>query len=414
MIDVFIQLIRNGLCCIKDFYFLKIYLPNIYNKLHILNYYPFIYISHVEKTTFMDFIISLTQLFGCIYYIWKGYFLITSNGFLKLMKLNRFKYLRMKYIANKAIRAKYINKERNDKVNKENDTSNNTKINNPIFSESEISSDQIICHYIIKEADSAFQNTIIGISYTVTGIGFFWLAVNSLHITKTDCIGGYPSFIHYLILMKLALSLRLYYMIQNGNKKSATSKRMKLFSIELKSKSGIKRLENIDSYHFSWLHIYGIWVPFCSPSFGKDISEQEKYDKEIEYIINAIESLSKTPREREKDYAIFFGQTANKTSKQLEDKSNVMKWKGLCDYFFFSLNLVAFYGYLIEILCYYFNENDDQYLSCVLLGWSCMNAQWRGNIVRDLVWTIEALIIIVSYVICTHFTGNDYQKNKTL
>merc|ERR1712151_2678 len=109
----------------------------------------------------------------------------------------------------------------------------------------------------------------------VTGIGFFWLAANSIHITETEWIGGHSSFIHCLILMKMSLFVRLYFMIQNGNRKSETSKKMKSFSIELKDSITMERMKKLDSHYFSWLHIYGIWVPFCSPSHGKNVSEQE-------------------------------------------------------------------------------------------------------------------------------------------
>lgn len=71
----------------------------------------------------------------------------------------------------------------------------------------------------------------------------------------------------------------------------------------------------------------------------------------------------------------------------------------------FVLNFIAFYGYLLGIIAYYYPDGvENYYTGLIKLGMTSSDADWYGNFVGDFMWTIEPLIIIASPSILAKFS----------
>ena len=72
--------------------------------------------------------------------------------------------------------------------------------------------------------------------------------------------------------------------------------------------------------------------------------------------------------------------------------------KAYREFVYFLLNFVAFYGYLMGILAFYYPDDDKQpsYVRSLKFGYGNRLADWTGNFAGDLMWTIEPLVILGS------------------
>ena len=275
----------------------------------------------------------------------------------------------------------------------------------------------------------------------VIGPSFIWLAANSLHVTETPYIGGIDGVVLALIFMELALLPLLYYM-----KVDADTER----------KGGGDMMELADK---CWDGEY---------RFKDDRDVFEYVSAAVSVRAEAFGATSeddKTPKKKERDAedeAMYdkalwegFGKGANKTdavypwygkgSKPGDDSimeafhtvaagvdamstsgglvldaaplvqggGERRQLEGLRCWVYLLLNFAAFYGYLIGILVYYLPNGSSAFADAIKLGAADGNADWWGNFVGDLCWTVEpALIIWGGSIIDMALKGGDGGKIK--
>lgn len=405
MMNAISQIIRNFLCCVKDLQLGKQSIPFIYESSVVRKFSTYVFdLPHLKMTTPLELMISLSQLYACFSCIFSGYRLVTSNGVMKLLQINRFILLHIKMKTNKKQDVKYSTRSAK---RKEDDAKEQSELKNQTY--------RIISQSLLSEANSAFQNAIVGLCTITTGFSFFWLAANSIHITETGWIGGISTLIHSLILMEIALFVLLYYMIKNGNKKIKLSNKMKIIVMKIKESGRFDNSNIIDCDCFNWLQSQKIFLPFWTSSRGKgnkdnnERSEEKKYKQIMKYITTTLFTFTRKHKTNEDNFVKAFGQTPEEISTRLLDEAKVNKWKGLCDFIYFFLNFIAFYGYLMPIICYYIyaeDKNKKKILSYFTFGYPCIQAEWVGNFVGDLMWTIEPLVMLFSPFVFSTFTSH--------
>ena len=93
----------------------------------------------------------------------------------------------------------------------------------------------------------------------------------------------------------------------------------------------------------------------------------------------------------------------DETSRQqlknkLQIKASMVRLEGYRDVVYFILNFIAFYGYTIGILTFYWDDEDQEphWLKWIKFHQSHAHAEWCGNFAGDLMWTIEPLVVLVS------------------
>jgi len=365
--DAIIQLMRNALCCIKD---LQLFSGTfLYDPTLVSSSFP----APMNKTTPLELCISSLQLYACFSCMSSGLDLLTNHGINKLRRIVRLASMRTK---------------------------------------SSEAHDQIINNSLNAEAVAAAKMTGVGYCTFIIGVAFFWLFANSLHITETGWIGGLPFLIHALSAMEIALIPLLYLMITDGLYSIRKSSVMKKLAIHISTHTNFG--EKLTFETFCILQTVSLqqkpWVPFWVKYYRLSLEEEKMLTKEAETVQASLKLLSSEETKK----------SMKDISDKLKQEAKMLQWVGYRSFLYFILNFIAFYGYLLGILVYYMTSSEDEtssttpYFTLLLLGMSPTDADWHGNFIGDLMWTVEPIIIIGSpYIFQILLTGRDRKKEKS-
>ena len=357
--DAVVQFIRNALCCCKD---LSIFEGTLLHDAGITRGLIGDLVPHpMDKTTPLEVIISITQFYACISCSRSGYTLLTSS----LGKLRRIVRL----------------------VESRLSTS----------SQDWSHADRIVNESLIQQAKSSLRSAFVGSLVLPIGVSFFWLTCNSWHVTETNWIGGVPALIYALIVMELALVPLLFFMIADGFEKLATSTRCKglLEVIE----SGKLSLENISIEGYQ--NMTG-WSPFWYTDVSLFQPANQDEGKRLQDEIKTVKG----------NLDVWFPQGSSKGEKEVKlskqgltdsmDKLSgdvsTLRLEGYREFLYFVFNFVAFYGYLMAPLAFFYDEEEKQpfHIQSMKFFYDNDYADWVGNFAGDLMWTIEPLVILSS------------------
>ena len=373
MMDAIVQLIRNALCCVKDWELFSDSIPMLYDSslTNSVLQLPEI----IDKTTPLEVIISVTQLYACLSCAYSG------------MKLSWKSTGKLKRIVRLL----------------------EGRLSTPLKGDSMVgvASNRIVNESLIKEAKSAMRNTFVGLMVAPIGIAFFWLFANSWHVTEAGWIGGLVALIDALTVMEICLVPLLYYMIVDG---------FEQFSLFQETKECIDVVSSgKDTFKPDFLNItrYEImepsWVPFfeggASPLEGppKNNQEMDKLateTKQVEQTLNlwfSPTALDNKDDKNEKDAKIRREAIENAVSTMKKSLFGLTT-KGYREFLYLVLNFIAFYGYLMAIITFYYPDDEFQpfWVTQMKFGYDNNFADWSGNFAGDLMWTIEPMVILAS------------------
>uniref|UniRef100_A0A7S3VCM1 Uncharacterized protein n=1 Tax=Chaetoceros debilis TaxID=122233 RepID=A0A7S3VCM1_9STRA len=372
--DAIVQLIRNAMCCVKDLNLFAESLPNLYDPEYTSKFYTFP-TPFMSKTTPLEFLICISQLYACISCTISGYNLIFGGGILKLKRLTRVSDLVHKKRLDKA-GSKKKDDDKDDKADKDDAIVN-----------------QAVATSVMKEANGALRNVFVGICVLPIGMSFFWLFCNSLHITEAGWVGGLPALIHALTVMEIALVPLLYFMLKDASsalRKAVDIRAMVEKFSEKKNKDvapsgGELSWINLDSYS---LIVDSGWSPYWTTSAISNVDQ----DAEGKMLTKEIEALERNVKSSlSGDAAIV---NASKAA-EMEEAAQVSYLEGYREYAYFVFNFIAFYGYLLGVVVYYFDADENQPAAVrqLKLGYSNDDADWGGNFAGDFMWTVEPIFI---------------------
>jgi hypothetical protein len=348
--DAIVQLYRNGICCIKD---LGLFPSSfLWDRSYTATYYDFP--EPLNKTTPMEALISLGQAYA--------FFSTTQQGW-KMMTHSYGKIGRINGLMD---------------------------VRGPVKSEA----DRLVNASLIKEMKFAIRSLFIGVNVFFIGLAFFWLVGNSWHVSETDWIGGVQAVIHALTVMEVCLLPLLYYMWKDAGEQFAKASRMELLAEKMKK--GTLKQEDMGLSSFETL---SGWVPFWDAGVGLfqgfDTTKEEKLmEQEAAKVQATLKALvGKKGDDKKSD-----GERESKASDLLAGVART-RLEGYREYLYFVMNCVAFYGYLVGIVVYYWEDELKQpawVQQGLLLGMNNTHADWHGNFAGDLMWTIEPIIILGS------------------
>jgi len=415
--DAIVQLIRNALCCIKDLNLLSDTV--LYESQHvetIVNTYvqrrmkleQFALEDPYRNTTVLEVLISITQLYACLSCMYSG----AKLCWLSLGKLKRIVSL----LEQQLVAVSSNNKKKN---NVDNDTSNaNTTAALRLVNES-----------LVKESKVAMKNTFVGVCVCLIGIAFFWLFGHSWHFTEAGIIGGVPGLIDALTVMEVCLLPLLWYMIVDAKQafvmKTETEQCITLVETAMKysnTTSSIFNHNHITLARYEFMEPG--WVPYwesgvnpygsTDTTIGADAEESdhknshslEKEMKQVEQTLSLLFPSSSTNDKKKKNEDVHekeqkirkeFIQTSVATMQQ---SLSSLTWTGYREYVYFVINFIAFYGYLMSIVAFYYPESvhgvQPVWIQQLKFHYTNDVADWTGNFAGDLMWTIEPMIVLVS------------------
>jgi hypothetical protein len=358
--DAVVQLIRNGFCCVKD---LTLF-PTSF--IHDASYTTQFYRMQepMDKTTPLEVIIFFAQLYACISTTRSGWRLITTS----IGKVHRIDRLLTKRLEDPK-----------------------TTTATP--------EDRIVNTSLLKEAKFALRSILVGCCVTPIGICFIWLSANSLHVSETDWIGGVPALIHALEVAELFMLPLLYYMIVDGLEQFKKSQRTKKLLETIES----GKLSEKDMTTQTFEAMTG-WVPFWDSGVAlletADPEEDKKMSQEVRKVKDKLSTfLAAKNKKGEKEDKIRT-QTLEDVAEKLEADVSTIRMEGYREFIYFVLNLIAWYGYFMAPLCFYWEDHSAPYYVRILkFSYENETADWHGNFAGDLMWTIEPILILGSPIL---------------
>lgn len=367
MLDAVVQLIRNGLCCIKDFDLLNdtwLYDANVTN-----HYYDFP--EPMNKTTPLEAMISVNQF----YVVWSGVPGSWTMFWTSLGKLNRI----------------YRLMEATETATTD--------------------TDRLINASLIKEARMALRSMFVAFNVFFISFAFVWLTANSWHLTETDILGGVPALIHALTVMNVCLVPLLYYMYKDAKEQFVRSARMKLLASKLETgtateaEMGLTTLEGLSG-----------WLPFWDSGVGffervnkeKEMKQLSGEKARLQQILDNILGVSAS----KKDQSAVDVQ--KEKAEELRGIQRATEFEGYREFLYFAINSIAGYGYSACVVVYYWPDELQQpdWMRLLLLHFSNKDADWHGNFAGDMMWTIEPIIVLLSPILITA-VRNSGKKKRT-
>lgn len=359
--DAVVQLIRNGLCCIKDLDWFHETFPELYDPLVVRQYVYDLPEPHNE-TTPLEALIGASQFYA-FYSNTLGGWTLTHTSYGKLVRVQR---LLDQFAANHPKTDQLTDAQR------------------------------LVRASLIKEANMALRSLFVGILVMSIGISFLWLVGNSFHATQSGIIGGLPALIHALTVMEVALVPLLYYMIVDAQEQFAQAQKMDKAAKALQEGVGINNNMELCVYE----GLTG-WIPFWDQGVSAfDMTPVPDSAVEEKQVAQEVQALQERLRE--------FSSSSDKSKNTLPDQaatliatSRVKKWEGYREYLYFILNFIAFYGYAVGVVVYYYADVNEQPPAIVaFLGYMENDlADWWGNFAGDFMWTIEPIFILYTPIL---------------
>lgn len=398
--DAIVQLIRNALCCIKD---LNMFEGTfIHDKVltgQLLGKLP----EPMDQTSPLELIISITQLYACVSLFRSGITLITTSVG-KLRRILRIVEARMTNLNQQ-------NQQQEEKKKNDDDTAAAVEWTQ---------ADRIVHESLFKEAKHGLRSVFIGFLVTPLGICFWWLFINSWHITEVDWFGGLQGLINALTVMEIVLVPLLYYMIVDGFETLRKSNRAKDLLQRLQSGS-LTKSEDIDVLTYE--SMTG-WVPFWdagTPMFsGPTPDEEQRVAKEVAKVKETLTTWFPSKGEKKDDddkvekEEKMRQEALDDAEYKLEVAVPTLRMEGYREFVYFILNFVAFYGYLMGPITHYYKDEEVQpyHIQSMKFFYRNDDADWHGNFAGDLMWTIEPIIILGSPVLFALFKPSSKKSSK--
>lgn len=358
MMDSVVQLIRNALSCVKDLELFKhTFIHDATYTGQLLGTLP----EPMNKTTPLEVLISTTQLYACISTTKSGYMLLTTS----IGKLRRILRIVERRMTNKP--------------------------------ENWSQADRIVNESLLKEARFGLRSVFIGLLVTPIGIAFWWLVLNSYHITEVDWFGGLPALIHALEVMEICLLPLLYFMIVDGFQTLAKYTKTKGLLNDLKKGGLSPKSVSVGTYE----SMTG-WVPFWDSGTamfaGPEEDEAKRIDEEVRKVKNTLTAFFPEDKKGGEKEAKISKEALEEAEDKLEAAVPVLRMEGYREFLYFVFNFVAFYGYLMGIVAYYYDDDNVQpsHIRSLKFGYANTDADWTGNFAGDVMWTIEPLVILGS------------------
>ena len=359
--DAVVQLIRNGLCCIKDLDWFHETFPELYDPLVVRQYVYDLPEPHNE-TTPLEALIGASQFYA-FYSNTLGGWTLTHTSYGKLVRVQR---LLDQFAANHPKTDQLTGAQR------------------------------LVRASLIKEANMALRSLFVGILVMSIGISFLWLVGNSFHATQSGIIGGLPALIHALTVMEVALVPLLYYMIVDAQEQFAQAQKMDKAAKALQEGVGINNNMELCVYE----GLTG-WIPFWDQGVSAfEMTPVPDSAVEEKQVAQEVQALQERLRE--------FSSSSDKSKNTLPDQaatliatSRVKKWEGYREYLYFILNFIAFYGYAVGVVVYYYADvNEQPPAIAAFLGYMENDlADWWGNFAGDFMWTIEPIFILYTPIL---------------
>jgi hypothetical protein len=267
----------------------------------------------------------------------------------------------------------------------------------PIEKNDEIAQ-RLVAARLTKDGKKALKAMIIGIQLFFIGLAFFWLFANSWHVTETHWVGGIWGLIHALTVMEICLVVLLYYMIVDGREKLRSAAAMVELADSLKFKNKMTTPPmNLTTYEFM-----SKWNPFW---LEKDGDKKEINEETVTDLVKRTLQLYRGGKDDGEKEDKIRQTTLEGIVERLREDAHTSKMEGYREFLLFALNFVAFYGYLMGIVCVYIDDeaNEPTWMKYFKFFHTHEMADWHGNFVS--ITNVDSSIRCPRVMLCTKLTA---------
>mmetsp|Transcript_13935 Transcript_13935/g.29816 ORF Transcript_13935/g.29816 Transcript_13935/m.29816 type:complete len:224 (+) Transcript_13935:2064-2735(+) len=204
--------------------------------------------------------------------------------------------------------------------------------------------------------------------------------------------------------MEIGLAPLLYYMLKDGAAHLVRSRKILKFRDELASaindKKGAEQLLDYESYCWirngGWSPYWEKPAPYLHAGKKAQMEESAALDREVKRVQAFVDALTHGDRRLKNVKAVVAEAREACEGGRLDDLAVETLWHGYLEYIYFVLNFIAFYGYLLGIVCYYFDDESlhGTYTGSLRLGYNNEAADWGGNFAGDAMWTVEPVFVL--------------------
>jgi len=401
-----VQFFREGLCCLKDWHLgpSAWYDPNVTNAtlkflfFPVAKYVPVFAADHPLCQIYpIEFMIACLQCYPVVSEIHAGVVLIVNGR----KRLQQIEYMLLQQPIRKiSLPTNTITTTTVVDPKKKTTTTTNE---DDIIDSSRIAETYVL-NKLRQDGYEAMRHAMVGLQLVFMGIGWAWLVAHSLHITDTNWTGGLTGLIHAHTTMLLALAILLYYMMVDGLQKLQSAQVLEEVLDKYEDENHFK-LALKDQATLCQLLDHGLVQQQWQPTWCRN--DEDETNSQLPQKDNASilwqEDIDIVQANVDLLHDDFFCEDNTVVRQQLQEewkeKAAMSRLEGCRDFVFFGLNLVAHYGYTIGILTFYWDKEDDTeptWLKVVKLYQGHHYADWCGNFIGDLMWTIEPLVALLS------------------
>lgn len=195
--------------------------------------------------------------------------------------------------------------------------------------------------------------------------------------------------------MNVCLTPLLYYMYKDGAEQFKKAARLRVLSKKLET--GEAQASDVQ---LSTLETMTGWKPFWDAGFGlyhvlDEAKETKLMEQEKILIKQRLESIVGTSKDDNKAKQMSIQKQQSVVAQSVRKS---MLFEGYREYLYLILNTIAWYGYGVCIVVYYYPDELKQpdWMRLLLLNFSNDDVEWRGNFAGDLMWTIEPTVALLS------------------
>ena len=276
-------------------------------------------------------------------------------------------------------------------------------------------------YYIIDDGltsmiNKEIENIISSVLEMICGICFLFLFGNSLHLHPT----AHPKqVINALIVMNIALIYFLILMWNTyKNRNYDNIKSNYIYDLLLKEKSLFSNIDNgiiMVSASAGFKNSYKALQVLSKNKFQLNYENLDNEDNDLwlESMQNDFDDVTKVIDEINRNNSkSSYNVNLIKTNlqEQIYYNNNIV----YLDLIYFILNFIAFYGYTIGILAYYYplNSNPSAFIKLLKLGLDDDFGDFWGNFAGDLAWTIEPYLILFIGPVVDKMKKSDDDEDK--
>lgn len=256
-----------------------------------------------------------------------------------------------------------------------------------------------------KEIRSTYHSIFSGILQSVIAVCFYFLTCNSLHIYgPTHPKPLYAALIAQEICLVYFLVMMVYGMLNISRVNSDCTHLAEVLEVVADDTTNDQLLSVIydsgfgqqNRLHDAFLYLDTSYVPWDALLFQAG-SVTQFSPMAFDNVLNRFEPILSPLAKNEQ----------NKLSRanlvaMLYLKGEDNNQKLFLEFIYFVLNVIAGYGYFMAIMvwCVPFTaETVPSWLNLLYFGLSPESADWWGNFLGDLAWTIEPIVMImISYL----------------